>query len=81
MLESTEDELTGADGMKNITNKSNKIFKKNETQEKFKALDNFETYCRPHHASINNFVIEFDKRFKKTKKLGTNITDDFLHIE
>ena len=78
VLELTEDELTGADGVKKITDKLDGIFKKNETQEKFEALDSFETYCRPHHVSINDFVIEFDKRFNKTKKRGTTMSDDLL---
>ena len=78
VLDLSEDELISADGIKNILNKLDMIFKKNITLEKFEALDNFETYCRPHHVSINDFVIEFDKRFNKTKKLGTDISDDLL---
>ena len=47
-------------------------------QETFEALDNFETYCRPHNVSMNDFVIQFDKRSNKTKKLCTNVCDDLL---
>ena len=64
--------------MNNVLNKLDKVFKKSDTVEKFEALDNFETYRRPHNVSISDFVIEFDKRYNKTKSLGTNISDDLL---
>jgi len=78
VLELSEEELTSPDSITHILNKLDSIFKKNSTLEKFEALDNFESYCRPHHVSINDFIVEFDKRLNKTKKLGTNISDDLL---
>ena len=59
VLELTEEELTSADRVKK--SRLDSIFKKNVTLEKFEALDNFECYCRPHHVSISDFVVEFDK--------------------
>ena len=77
VLELTEEELTSADSVKNILSRLDSIFKKNTTLEKFEALDNFECYCWLHHVSISDFVVEFDKRLNRTKKLGT-MSDDLL---
>ena len=78
ILELEEDDIIAEDGLDNIIKQLDTIFKKNETVEKFNALDNFETYRRPSDISINDFVIEFDKRHNKTKKLGTAMSDDLL---
>ena len=78
VLELTEDEIVSEDGVKLVKERLDKIYKKNETLEKFEALDKFETYSRPLEVSIHDFIIEFDKRYSRTKKLGTAISDDLL---
>ena len=78
ILELTVDELTGENSVDLIIQRLDKIYKKNETLEKFEIIDSFQTYSRPHHVSMNDFIIEFDKRLTKTKKIGTVHSDDFL---
>ena len=78
ILELTVEELTSENSVDLIVARLDKIFKKNETIEKFEIIDSFQTYSRPHHVSINDFIIEFDKRLTKTKKIGTVHSDDFL---
>ena len=78
VLELSEDELISDASVNNVLDKLDKVFKKSDTVEKFEALDRFETYRRPHNVSISDFVIEFDKRYNKTKSLGTNVSDDLL---
>ena len=78
VLELEEEKLICDDSVKNVLEKLDTIFKKSDMVTKFEALDNFETYRRPHNVSISEFVIEFDKRYNKTKTLGTNISDDLL---
>ena len=78
LLEMSVEELTGDNSVDLIVERLDKIYKKNETLEKFEILDNFTTYCRPHHVSINDFIIEFDKRLTKTRKIGTQLSDDLL---
>ena len=72
------EQLTSDDSVDLIVTRLNELFKKNETLEQFEILDNFQTYSRPHHVTINDFMIEFDKRLTKTKKIGTVHSDDFL---
>ena len=78
VLEMTVEELTGESSVDLIIARLDKLYKKNETLEKFETIDNFQTYSRPHHVTINDFIIEFDKRLTKTKKIGTVHSDDFL---
>ena len=78
ILEMSVEQLTSDDSVDLIVTRLNELFKKNETLEKFEILDNFQTYSRPHHVTINDFMIEFDKRLTKTKKIGTVHSDDFL---
>ena len=78
VLEIEEDLLCTEDGLKLVLDKLDKIFKKNAIIEKFEALDSFETYRRSSDTTIHNFIVEFDKRLNKTKKLGTQISDDLL---
>ena len=78
VLELSEDIITSEDSVKHITEKLNSLYKKNETLEKYECLDQFETYHRPEDVSMNDFIIEFDSRLNKTKKLGTVMSDDLL---
>ena len=78
VLELDENDIICEQGVENIIKQLDKIYKKNETLEKFEALDKFETYRRPPEESINNFIIEFDKRLNRTIKLGTTMSDDLL---
>ena len=78
VLELSEDEIVSEDGFTLVKGCLDKLFKKNETLQKFEALDHFETYRRPSDVCINDFIIEFDKRLNRTRKLGTQISDDLL---
>ena len=78
VLELDENEIICDLGVANIIKQLDKIYKKNETLEKFEALDSFETYRRQPEESINDFIIEFDKRLNRTKKLGTTMSNDLL---
>ena len=78
VLELDENDIICENGVDNIIKQLDKIYKNNETLEKFEALDNFETYRRSPEESINGFIIEFDKRLNRTKKLGTTMSDDIL---
>ena len=78
VLELDENDIICDQGVENIIKQLDKIYKKNETLEKFEALDSFETYRRLPEESINDFIIEFDKRLNRTIKLGTTMSDDLL---
>ena len=65
-------------GVKNIIDHLHKLFKKDETLQKYQALEAFETYRRPTSSSIQEFLYEFEKRYNKTKSFGTTMQDDIL---
>ena len=73
----TED-LVKEDGVQKITDELDKIYKKDATLNKYDALDKFDCYCRPAHVNINQYLLEFQRRFDKTKELGTTWGDDIL---
>ena len=56
----------------------NKLFKKDSTVTKYKALEAFMTFKRPSKMSIQAYLNEFDKRPFKTKSYGTLMSDDIL---
>ena len=62
VLEMTVEELTADNSVDLIINRLDTLYKKNETLEKFEIIDDFQTYSRPHHVTINDFILEFDKR-------------------
>ena len=55
-----------------------KLFKKDETLQKYQALEVFETYRRPTSSSIQKFLNEFEKWYNKIKSFGTTIPDDII---
>ena len=61
-----------------ITERLNRLFKKDSTITKYQALEAFETFSRPANMSIQAFLTEFDKRLYKTKSYGTVQSDDIL---
>ena len=73
-----QDEITSDDGVKKIIEKLDGLFKKDETLKKYHALDSFETYKRPPHITMQQYLIEFEKRLNKTKSFGTTWSDDIL---
>ena len=78
ILELSEGEIASANGVKNIIDHLDKLFKKDETLQKYQALEAFETYHRPTNTTIQEFLIEFEKRYNKTKSYGTTMSDDLL---
>ena len=62
VLELSEGEISSETGVKNITDRLDKFFKKDETLQKYQALEAFETYRRSPSLSIQEFLNEFEKR-------------------
>ena len=77
-LSLSQAEITSDDGVKKIIEKLDGLFKKDETLKKYHALDAFETYKRPANTTIQQYLIEFEKRLNKTKSFGTTWSDDIL---
>ena len=77
-LELDEDVISSKNGVKEIMLRLDQLYKKDDTLSKFQALENFETYRRPNHMSIPEYINEFEKRLHKCKTYGSDMSDDVL---
>ena len=64
--------------MKNIIDHLDKLFKKDETFQKYQALEAFDTYRGSTSSSIQKFLNEFEKRYNEIKSFETTKSDDIL---
>ena len=78
VLEIDSDIISSEDGVTKIIERLDKIYLKDILIKKYEALDNFENYKRPNEVSVSDYILEFDKRYVKTKNLGTQMSDDLL---
>ena len=78
VLELSSDDISSETGVENIINRLDRIYLQDTLIKKYEALDNFENYKRPPDVSVSSYILEFDKRYLKTKNLGTQISDDLL---
>ena len=78
ILELEDSVISSENGVKQILNKLDTIYKKDELHEKFVDLENFESYKRTPEMSIHDFLIEFDQRYNKLRRHQTTMTDDLL---
>ena len=60
VLEIDDDDITKENDMDAITERLNRLFKKDSTVTKYQALEAFETFRRPASMSIQAFLNEFD---------------------
>jgi hypothetical protein len=50
----------------------NKLFLKDSTQCLFQAIESFEQYTRSSEESIDDYIREFEQRYKRLKDLRDN---------
>ena len=72
VLELDVDVITSEEGVSKIIDRLDKIYLQDTLIKKYEALDNFENYRRPPDVSVSDYILEFDKRYLKTKNLGTS---------
>ena len=78
ILELDDKDISSQDGVKLVVEKLNILYKKDELHEKFQDLENFESYRRASDTDIQQFLIEFDRRYHKLKRHQTTISEDRL---
>ena len=74
----SEGKISSDTRVKNIIDRLNKLFKKDEILQKYQALEAFETYHRPANAEIQEFFNKFEKRYNETKSYGTTVLYDIF---
>ena len=77
-LQVTIDQLNSANGVKAIIDELYKIYKKNDTLQKYEILDSFESYKRDAKTSMHQYIFEFEKWMNKAKSNGANWSEDLL---
>ena len=78
VLELPTDQIKGEHGLNNVLARLDKLYVKDETLEKYKALEDFESYRRSAQTPINEFILQFEKKYHRIKSYGTVISDDLL---
>ena len=76
IIELELDEINGADGIKNILRRLDKIYMKEKAQAAFERYDNFERFKRPSEMSMNDYINKFESLLNKVTKHGTAISTD-----
>ena len=72
------EELQANSGLDKLITKLDELYLKDVTIDKFQALEAFSNYKRKSEATINEHIVEFEKRYYKIKQYGTTLPDDFL---
>ena len=65
-------ELGTVEGVKRLIEELDKLFLKDSTQCLFQAMENFEQYTRSSEESIDDYIREFEQRYKRLKDLRSN---------
>ena len=66
------EKLGSAEGVKLLLKELDKLYGEDQTQSVFQAIDNFNTYRRPSAATIDEYIREFQKRYKTLCQLRKN---------
>lgn len=71
------EKLGAAGGVKVLLDELDKLYEEDKTQSVFQAIDHFNTYQRPSSLSIDEFIREFQQRYKTLCQLrGKDILYD-----
>ena len=78
ILELDEDQIYCAAGLQNILDRLDRLYKKDETLQKFEWLEKFESYNRSEDMTILQHIVKFEQLYNKCTKYGSTISDDLL---
>ena len=74
-LELEIDDLNKDDGMDKLIAKLDTLYEKDKLLLAIDAWEDFESYKRPYHMKISEYVIEFEKRYNKAKLYDMKVHD------
>ena len=78
ILELDNKDISHENGVHLIINKLNKLYKKDELNEKFEDLEKFENYKRSSETSMQQFLADFHQAYNRLKRHGITICNDLL---
>ena len=70
--------LASEEGVTKVIEELDKIYAKDKTLLKYKALEDLENYKRSSNMNMKNYILEFETRLDETKRLGINWPDDII---
>ena len=78
VFELSVEEISGEGGVKKITDKLDKIYKKDTVDSAYEAFEAFIYFKREQNMEIINFITEFERRFNKAKLHGCELSPSIL---
>ena len=77
-LELSQDAISSATGLNQVLRRLDDLYLKDETLQKYEAFEAFDSFRRPSHMSIPEFLHAFNLLSNKLQSYGTTISDDLL---
>ena len=78
VLELEENEIYCNEGLDNILARLDRLYKKDETLQKFQWMEKFEAYSRTEDMTILQHISKFEQLYNKVTKYGSTVSDDLL---
>lgn len=72
------DKIKSDKGVKEITDCLDELFMKDKSQSGFAAYDDFTSYWRPPHTSIQDYLVEFNLKYSRIKSFGMTLPEGVL---
>ena len=74
----SEDAISSATGLTQVLSRLDYLYLKDETLQKYDTFEAFDSFRRPSHMSIPEFLHAFNLLSNKLQSYGTTISDDLL---
>jgi hypothetical protein len=65
-------------GIATLLERLDKVFLRDDTDKAYKAYTSFDTFQRPENMSMTDYIVEFDKRYNKSKKYDMSLPEAVL---
>ncbi|CAG2196738.1 unnamed protein product [Mytilus edulis] len=71
-------DLAKEDGMAKLITQLDKAFLRDDKDKAYEAYKNFDTFVKTENLSMSDYIIEFDKRYSKSKKYDMTLPEAVL---
>ena len=78
VLELELDKLNDDNGVKNLLEKLDKLYLKDDTYSAYEAYERFETFSRAPSMTVSDYIIEFERLYNKAKQHRMGLPDGVL---
>jgi hypothetical protein len=70
--------LAEESGITTLLERLDKVFLRDDKDKAYKAYTSFDTFQRPENMSMTDYIVEFDKRYNKSKKYDMSLLEAVL---